>query len=111
MSGTIGIEFVQDYNGLNTDLPWTWLRCWAFYQGLAGVRKFAYGNDWAWDQDFEQSGVGTPSTGTDSTYVDSVDIFYFSGHGSPLGLQFGVSDRDNGWAQHTEMRLGNKELK
>ena len=107
--GTIGIEWVNKYHGRASDLKNNDDNARGFYNRLSGVRQFDYGNDNAWDQDFEASGVGSPSTGTDTTYADNVDIIFFSGHGGPSGAMFGVDNRDSGWATNNEMRLGDKQ--
>jgi len=106
--GTIGIEWVNKYHGRASDLKNNSENARGFYNTLSGVRQFQYGDDLAWDQDFEQSGVGTPSTGTDTVYADNVDIVFFSGHGSLSGPIFGIANRDDGTAKSSEIRLGNK---
>ena len=63
----------------------------------------------AWDQDFEESGVGSPTTGTDQVYADNVDIVFFSGHGSSSGPLFGRDDRDDGRARPSEIELGDRQ--
>jgi len=107
---TIGIEWVNKYHGRASNLKNNDNNARAFYEQLDGVEEFEYGNDLAWDQDFEHSGVGTPSSGSDSLYADDVDIAFFSGHGSRTGLLFGVTGYDDGVAKNTEMRLGDKNL-
>jgi len=107
--GTIGIEWVNKYHGRGKDLKNNDNNAQGFYNTLQGVRQFEYGNDLAWDQDFEESGVGAPSAGTDTIFADNVDIVYFSGHGGPSGPSFGISDKDSGRARHSEMRLGNRQ--
>ncbi|MFW9995151.1 MAG: DUF6345 domain-containing protein [Candidatus Odinarchaeota archaeon] len=107
----IGIEWVKKYHGRSSDLKNTKKQAEGFYNNLSGTRSFNWGNDLAWDQDFEESGVGSPATGTDTTWADSVDIAFFSGHGSQTGPSFGVDNLDDGTAKHTEVRWGNKSLK
>jgi hypothetical protein len=102
----IGIEWVNKYHGRATDLKNNDNNAEGFYNTLDGVRQFEYGDDLAWDQDFEQSGAGAPVTGTDQLYADAVDIVFFSGHGSTGGAFFGVATHDDGTAKPTEMRLG-----
>ncbi len=111
MSKRIGIEWVEDYHGLASDLRKSQKRAEGFYYTLSGTRVFNFGNDIAWDQDFEELGLGFPSlgipiTGTDTYYADNVDIVYFAGHGSPDAFYFGVHNRDNGEASWVEMALG-----
>jgi hypothetical protein len=108
--GAIGIEWVNQYNGNASDLSNNDNNARGFYNKLQGVKQFDYGDGLAWDQDFEKSGKGSPSTGTDSIYADNVDIAFFSGHGSRSYLLFGTNDFDNGKARNTEMELGNNDL-
>ena len=54
-----------------------------FYNTLSATRRFAWGDDLAWDEDFEQKNVGSPAAGTDVTWADDVDMVFFSGHGAP----------------------------
>jgi len=106
----IGIEWVKNYHGRYANLSNTKTQAERFYSLLPGTRSFNWGNDLAWDQDFEESGVGSPSTGTDSVWIDSVHIAFFSGHGGPNGPLFGVTNFDDGEAHHTEIRWGNRTL-
>jgi len=108
--GSIGIEWVNQYNGNASDLSNNDNNARGFYNTLQGVNQFDYGDNLAWDQDFEKSGKGNPAVGTDSTYADNVDIAFFSGHGSKSYLLFGRNDFDNGKARNTEMELGDKDL-
>lgn len=105
-----GIEWVNKYHGYASTLFFNGFNARGFYNTLNGIKKFNWGNDLAWDQDFEQINVGSPSTGTDHIYIDTVDIAYFSGHGTASYLLFGVNNRDNRRARHTEMRLGDINL-
>jgi hypothetical protein len=107
--GTIGIEWVNKYHGRSSDLKNCDNDARGFYNKLSGTRQFEYSDDLAWDQDFEESGVGSPAAGTDTIYVDNVDIVYFAGHGSSSGPYFGRSDRDDGEGHYSEMRLGNRQ--
>lgn len=107
---SIGIEWVNQYHGRASNLSNNDNNARGFYQRLQGVRQFDYGDDLAWDQDFEHSGVGSPSSGTDQIYADDVDIAFFSGHGAQTNLMFGVTTHDDGAARNTEMRLGDRDL-
>jgi Family of unknown function (DUF6345) len=106
----IGIEWVQKYHGRANNLSKTKEQAEAFYNTLTGVRAFNWGDDLAWDQDFEESGKGAPAAGTDTTWIDNVDIAYFSGHGSSTGFLFGVAGSDDGQAAATDIKWGNKDL-
>jgi hypothetical protein len=48
--------------------------------------RFVYGNSNAWASDWR----GASSGGSENTYVDSVDLAYFAGHGSKNGISFGA---------------------
>lgn len=107
--GSIGIEWVRQYHGLASNLNNTKPQAEGFYNTLSATRRFQWGDDLAWDQDFEQQGLGSPATGTDTTWADNVDMVFFSGHGSPGGFLFGVKT-DDARAKPTEIRWGDKEL-
>lgn len=107
--GTIGIEWVNKYHGRAGDLKNNDDNAQGFYNTLHGTRQFEYGDDLAWDRDFEESGVGSPTGGTDQIYADDVDIVFFSGHGSRGGAFFGIANKDDGTARPTELRLGNRD--
>ncbi len=107
--GTLGVEWVRKYNGLAGDLTNTQAQAEGFYNTLSGVRSFNWGDDLAWDQDFEQLGSGTPSSGTDTTWADNVDAVFFSGHGSQGAFHFGRRI-DDAAAKNTEVVLGDWDL-
>jgi len=106
----IGIEWVQKYHGRASSLSNTKAQAEGFYNKLSATRAFNYGNDSAWDSDFEESGVGSPSSGGDALYTDTVHMVFFSGHGSSAGPLFGVANHDDGRARPSEIRLGNGTL-
>ncbi len=106
----IGIEWVKQYHGRAANLSNTQAQAEGLLNTLSGVRRFNWGDDLAWDQDFEESGAGSPATGTDNTWIDTVDIAFFSGHGSSSGPFFGVATHDDGTAKADELRLGNNNL-
>jgi hypothetical protein len=107
--GTIGIEWVRQYNGLASNLTNTKPQAEGFYDTLSATRQFAWGDDLAWDRDFEQQNVGSPGSGTDTTWADNVDMVFFSGHGSPAQFYFGVAI-DDALAKSTEIVWGNQDL-
>jgi hypothetical protein len=109
--GSIAAEWVKKYHGNSSNLRKTEKQAEGFYNTLYGVKDFIWGNDDAWDIDFEEQGTGSPSTGQDSGWIDSVDIAFFSGHGNSSGACFGRLNQDSGKAVYSEMRLGNKRLK
>lgn len=106
----IGVEWVKKYHGRASNLSNTQKQAEGFYNKLSGTRAFNWGDDLAWDQDFEEQGVGAPVTGTDHIWIDTVHIAFFSGHGGPTGPIFGIADRDDGRARNTEVRWGNGDL-
>lgn len=114
MPGEVGIEWVKNYHGnCGPNLTNTQAQAEGFYNEIAkppasAIRKFNYGDDLAWDQDFQDSDVDP--NGTDHRYIDNVDIAFFSGHGSPNGPCFGRTDRDDGRARPDEVIWGNKNL-
>jgi len=108
---TKGAEWVNEYYGRTTDLSYCDNDALGFYNKLNGTKKFAFGDKSAWDQDFEDEGVGKLPAGTANKFVDTVDIMYFAGHGYPEGLVFGRTAYDNGIASPSEMRLGKIRLK
>lgn len=86
----IGIEWVNQYHGTAPDLTFCDDDAVGFYNHLGSTgftRRFNFGDDLAWESDFERTGVG----GHDDIYVDTLDFAYFSGHGSPDGFYFGTN--------------------
>jgi hypothetical protein len=105
-----GIEWVNQYHGRASNLSNNDNNAQGFYNKLSAVRQFEYGDDMAWDSDFEASGAGIPPSGSDTIFADAVDIVFFSGHGSSSGMFFGNASHDDGTAGSGEMRLGNSNL-
>lgn len=99
----VGVYWVKNYGG-NGNLRRTRNDAMSVYNILGNggwARRFAYGNKWAWEEDWKVSWRG----GTENTYVDSVDLAYFSGHGGwawdgyywrwLVGPVFGVGGRNH----------------
>lgn len=105
----IGIDWVQKYNGSATDAINTKAAAEGFYNTLHGVRQYAWGDDLAWDTDFEQQGAGSPLAGSDNVWADNVDIAFFAGHANQQGPVFGTRT-DSGQATPSEVRLGDLDL-
>ncbi|CAO5234855.1 DUF6345 domain-containing protein [Frankia sp. AgKG'84/4] len=105
----VGVEWVRQYNGLAGNLTNTKAQAEGFLNTLSGTAVFNWGDNNAWDKDFEQAGVGSPGDGDDSIWVDNVDFVFFSGHGSPDRFYFGVS-LDDSFAKNTEINWGDDEL-
>ena len=105
----IGIEWVNKYHGRAANLSNNDNNARGFANHLDGTVAFEWGNDLAWDEDFEQKGTTTNSAGTDQRYADNVDIVFFSGHGSASGAFFGVDAHDSGQAEPKQMVLGDRQ--
>jgi hypothetical protein len=108
MPKRVGVDWINNYHGRADDLKNRDNCAGGFYNTIAGVKVYNWGDDLAWDTDFEQSGTGSPSSGSDTVYADNVDLAYFAGHGY---LSFGVTGHDDGSARSSEMRLGNKSCR
>jgi hypothetical protein len=104
----IGIEWVG-LSDLGSPLPNTETNIEGFYNwmGTQGGfnREFNWGEWSAWEEDFKEVAQG----GTDTEWVDCVDIVYYQDHGNPNGVSF-TSQHDNGWLSPGEMRLGDGDL-
>ncbi|HIC89768.1 MAG TPA: hypothetical protein EYP04_10265, partial [Anaerolineae bacterium] len=100
----IGVEYINDYPGWWNDLSKRDDDALGLYNSLGSagwVKRFAYGNYWAWEEDFKRWSRG----GTEWRYVDTVDLAYFSGHGGRAwdwafwrtlnALVFGVGGRNH----------------
>jgi hypothetical protein len=103
-------EAVEEYNGTNPDLPATVTEAQKFQSALASwghswVTDFGWADDAAWERDFKDSALG----GTDSTWVDDVDLLLFAGHGNQSGIFFGVNQSDL-TATWDESTLGDRDL-
>lgn len=108
--GTVGIEWVRNYHSRTSNLDNTEAQAEGFYNTLSAIRALNWGDDLAWDQDFEQAGKGTPAQGTDTDWAENADFVFFSGHGSPQGFMFGVKKRDNARAGSREISWGEGDL-
>jgi hypothetical protein len=112
---SVGIEWNKSYSGRSPpmgSLRLTQTQAEGFVRGLTGAPSFSgaasfnRGDGVARDRDFEASGVGTPSSGDAATIVETVDVVYFSGHGSSEGPLFKITTADSGRASSTEVRWG-----
>lgn len=89
----VGVEWVNDYGNKASYLPKTDDDALGLYHvlvedGWSGT--FSYGNGNAWEKDWKLGSNG----GTENRYTDAVDLAYFSGHGDPKGIYFGVGGED-----------------
>lgn len=101
----VGAEYVNWYGGgsdlYQTDDDAYWL--YTVLGWFGWTKRFIYDNQWAWEQDWKAS--WRPGGGTESAYVDTVDLAYFSGHGGTawdslygrnlVGLVFGNGGRNH----------------
>ncbi len=56
---------------------WYWLNGWF-------TQRYSYNESSAWERDFKRSALG----GTESYYIDAVDLQFYVGHGSPGRFTF-----------------------
>jgi hypothetical protein len=110
----VGVEWVEIYYDPNLgNLTWTQEEAEGFYNALGDkgwTKSFNWGNDLAWESDFEDPSVG----GSDYIWIDSVDFAWFSGHGAPRGFYFS-RDHDGDHfliklVHYTEVKWGDKDL-
>ncbi len=60
--------------------------CWVNWPSPSWTSRFVYGNTNAWSTDWRRSANG----GSENSYIDTIDLAYFAGHGSANGIIFGV---------------------
>ena len=88
---TVGVEWIQYYNGTAPDLAGVPPDANGFYNSLRAqgwTGRFNWGNNAAWEKDWRDCALG----GIDCTWgVDRAEFVYFSGHGSPARIYFGVN--------------------
>jgi len=68
-------------------------------------REFNWHEYSAWEEDFKDTSFG----GTDTEWVDAVDIVYLHSHAGPRGVSF-TSTHDQGFLNFSEVRLGDGDL-
>ena len=76
----VGVEYVHNYGGTG-NLPSSDDTARELYNmlGRGGwIKRFIYGNRWAWEEDYKRASKG----GTENWYLDTVDLAFFHGHGS-----------------------------
>jgi hypothetical protein len=80
-----------------------------FYNWMYSHGSYSKGFNWheysAWEEDFKDASFG----GTDSEWVDAVDIAYIHSHAGPQGVGF-TSSHDYKALRFSEMRLGDGDL-
>ncbi len=104
----IGIEWVG-LSDPDSPLPNTETNIEGFYNWMgtygAFSREFNWGEYSAWEEDFKDAQF----SGTDTEWIDAVDIVYYQDHGNPNGVSF-TSSHDDGWLSVGHMRLGDGDL-
>jgi hypothetical protein len=101
----VGVEWCNIYNGAPglADISGTddsALGFGDYIKSLSGwERRFAWGNNAAWEQDFKFATA--PGGGTDTNWADNVHFAFFAGHGSSGNFYFGSTVDDHTMeAQH-----------
>jgi hypothetical protein len=96
----VGAEFpsadAPPWGAGGDDLPYTSDSAWHFYNkmrgaGYTGSHSFIYGNNAAWETDWKRAALG----GSESNWVDNVDIMFFHDHGGAGGMWFPWGHTDN----------------
>ena len=67
---------------------WHWLNGWY-------VLRYSYNETWAWEEDFKRGALG----GTENSYIDTVDLQFYVGHGAPGLFTFDNATHDDGTLQ------------
>lgn len=102
----VGVEYINDFHGIAPYLGLTDNDALSLYSRLGNcgwTRRFAYGNDQAWETDWK--GSDKPGGhGQENTYADSVDLAYISTHGGPDSVLFG-STHDDHYLNTADCRL------
>jgi hypothetical protein len=102
----IGVEWVMDYHNPKSNLGQTKPDAEGLYNWLGSngwIKTFNYGNDAAWEKDWRDCTLG----GIDCSFgVDRAEFTYFSGHGSPAAIYFGIA-KDYGGAWGGNSRFQN----
>jgi Family of unknown function (DUF6345) len=87
MAYGIGVEWINNYNNLN-QLTHEHEDAGGFYDELrfndGATGLFNWGDSFAWEDDFKANARG----GHADQWVETADIVYFTGHGSPSGFYF-----------------------
>lgn len=117
MARELGVEWINQYDCLNT-LTHEHEDAGGFYNELVNhdgwIGRFNWGDSNAWEQDFKRPDKG----GIADQWVDTVDICYFTGHGSPWGFYFRCDSPDDGLVEsdhysgpsNGDLRLGYNDL-
>lgn len=77
--------------------------------GAQGVPvQFRWTGTNAWERDFRETSA--PQNGDDASYVDDVDLAWYTGHGSPGSFTFDNPNHDDGDIVPGDGRWGNRDL-
>lgn len=101
----VGVEYINDFHGIAGNLGLTDDDALSLYSRLGNcgwTRRFAWGNDLAWETDWK--GSDKPGTGQENFYADAVDLAYISTHGWSDGILFGSTHNDH-YLTTSECRL------
>ena len=88
-------------NEENTEGFYNWMGTIGGYS-----QEFNWGEFSAWEEDFKDASFG----GTDTVWIDAVDIAYLHSHGGPNSISFSAYQHDQHFLNFTELRLGNGDL-
>lgn len=61
----------------------------------------------AWERDFRDTAT---KSGGDASYVDNVDLAWYTGHGNPGGFSFDNGAHDDAWIVPNDARWGDRDL-
>ena len=76
--------------------------------GQSGIpSQFNWGEANAWERDFKRNGLGG---GQAASYVDDVDMVFYTGHANGDGWVFCDTAHDNTFIDYNETQYGHKEL-
>jgi len=78
------------------------------FDGQGVPIRFRWTGTNAWERDFRQTGA--PTNGDDTSYVDDVDLAWYTGHGSPGSFTFDNPSHDDGDIVPTDARWGDRDL-
>ena len=109
-TGSGPIEVGTEWVGLSQGLGGSYYNANGFADTFAAAGypvRFNYGDFAAWEEDFKRADA--PGGGTDSTYIDNVDVTFYTGHAGDWGFTF-PGEHDDPWLQWGEPRWGDGDL-
>jgi Family of unknown function (DUF6345) len=78
------------------------------FNGAGVPIDFRWNGPNAWERDFRQTGA--PTNGDDASFVDDVDLAWYTGHGSPGAFTFDNPGHDDGSIVPADARYGDLDL-